>query len=164
MSNVDTAPLFKLAIVGVSGRNPIDKKRLEAKHMAWMLANSTDYIKNVLQLDPANIILVSGGSAWADHIAVQLYLTMEFAGLELYLPSVFDVKHKRYVNTHEGRALNTYHAECAEKTNIDCFTDLQRAIHGKNKAKVTVKRGFLTEKHTHRQKLPLFNSLYLRTR
>jgi len=135
--------MIKLAIVGTSGRNPADKKKLNAKHMAWMIENVRCYIENVLETEPKNIILVSGGSAWADHVAVQLYLTWEFAGLELYLPSKFDIKQKKYVNTHEGRTLNALHQECKDKTGVDVLDELMRAINGKDRAKVTIQRGFL---------------------
>lgn len=133
---------IKLGIVGTSGLDPRDKKKLCAEHMNWMHETVRCYIEHVLKEEPANIILVSGGSAWADHIAVQLYLTDEFAGLELYLPSKFDCKQKKYVNTHEGRKLNMLHGECMDKTGNDVFMELMRAV-SKKKTKVTIQRGFL---------------------
>lgn len=134
--------MIKLGIVGTSGRNPLDKKKLVKEHMEYMAENVYCYIEHVIKTKPNNIILVSGGSAWADHIAVQLYLTGEFAGLELYLPSRFDPKQKKYINTHEGRTLNQLHAECKEKTGIDVFEDLTRAVT-KKATKIVIQRGFL---------------------
>ena len=134
--------MIKLGIVGTAGRNPIDKKTLGISHMKWMAENVQCYVEHVICATPSNVILVSGGSAWADHIAVQLYLTGEFAGLELYLPSKFDIKQKKYVNTHEGRTLNALHLECKNKTGMDIFEELTRAV-SKKATKVTIQRGFL---------------------
>lgn len=134
--------MIRLAIVGTAGRNPLDKKKLSKTHMEFMTDNVRCYIEHVLETTPNNIILVSGGSAWADHIAVQLYLTGEFGGLELYLPSRFDPKQKKYINTHEGRTLNQLHSECKEKTGMDVFEELTRVVSRKA-TKIVIQRGFL---------------------
>lgn len=134
--------IIKLGIVGTSGKNHYDKKVLAPKHMTWITNNVRQYIENVLHTTCDKIMLVSGGSAWTDHVAIQLYLTGEFAGLELFLVSKFDIKQKKYINTHEGRALNEMHKYCQEQTGIDVFNDMVKAIHGKNKAKVIIQRGF----------------------
>ena len=134
--------MIRLAIVGTSGRNPSDLKMLSINHMKWMADNVKCYIEHVLKTTPDNIILVSGGSAWADHVAIQLYLEKIFGGLELYLPSKFDPKQKKYVNTHEGRTLNILHANCQEKTGYDVFTELT-SVASSPKVKITIKRGFL---------------------
>lgn len=142
-----TTPV-KLAIIGVSGRTHSDKKKLEAKHMTWATSRVREYIDNILGIPDSDIILVSGGSAWMDHVAVQLYLTGKFRGLELYLPSKFDHKQKQFVNTHEGRTLNTLHGECAEKTNTDVLLELTRVVESavsvgkKSPIKLIIKRGF----------------------
>ena len=135
--------MLRLAIIGVSGRNQIDKKKLCAEHMNWMKCCVRQYINDILKKKTNEIILVSGGSAWVDHVAVQLFLTGEFGGLELYLPSEFDIKLKKYVNTHEGITLNSLHAECQEKTGINVFVELARAINNET-TKVTIQKGFLT--------------------
>lgn len=116
------------------------------KHLDWIATNIKNYIENILEKELSEIILVSGGSAWADHVAIQLFLTKEFAGLELYLPSKFDFKQKKYVNTHEGRTLNTLHQECAEKTQINILEEIARAVTTKG-AKIVIKRGF-TQRNT----------------
>ena len=133
---------IRLAVVGVSGQDPLDKKKLCKEHMEYMIENVYCYIENVLHRKPSDIILVSGGSAWADHIAVLLYLKGEFSGIELYLPSRFDPKQKKYINTHEGRTLNQLHTECQEKTGLNVFEDLTKTVSRKA-VKVTIKRRFL---------------------
>lgn len=134
--------MIRLAIVGTSGRNPIDKKRLTLEHIKFVEDNVRCYIEHVLKKKNSEIILVSGGSAWIDYVAVQLFLTKEFGGLELYLPSRFDHKQKKYINTHEGRTLNRLHQECAEITGIDVLHEMTRVITTKG-VKITIKRGFL---------------------
>src|SRR5580765_5330998 len=104
--------MIRLGIIGTAGRKPEELKLLTKEHMVWMADNVRSYIKEILKTTPDKVVLVSGGSAWADHVAVQLYLEKEFGGLELYLPSKYDAKHQRYVNTHEGRTLNLLHGQC----------------------------------------------------
>ena len=135
--------MIKLAIIGTSGRDDDDLSKLDYYHLQWMANKVESYIKDVLHTEPSNIILISGGSAWADHVAVQLYLDKEkkFAGLELYLPSKFDLKYNHYVNTHEGRLLNKLHKQCQEKTDIDVLLELGKVLHRPG-VKVVIKRGF----------------------
>jgi len=134
--------MIRLAVVGTSGRKPQDLSRLSSKHMEWMAANVRSYISDVLCTTTDKITLVSGGSSWADHVAIQLYLSDDFGGLELYLPTEFNLKRKQYKNTHEGRLLNILHKQCQEKTGIDIFTELLSAT-SRIKVKKHVKRGFL---------------------
>lgn len=135
--------MIKLAIIGIAGRNDEHLSKLKSEHLIWMADNVEFYIKEVLKTEPCNIILVSGGSAWADHVAVQLYLDKEknFGGLELYLPSKFDLKYNHYVNTHEGRLLNKLHKQCQEKTGIDVLLELGKVLHRPG-VKVVIQRGF----------------------
>lgn len=134
--------MIRLAITGSTGRYPGDKNKLRPEFMEKMITVIREYIKNELNTTPDKVVLVSGGSAWAEHIAVQLYLTKEFAGLDLFLVSEFSVKQKKYVNTHEGRTLNQLLIECQDKTGIDVFSELAKSIDGKNKAKITIQRAF----------------------
>lgn len=133
--------MIRLGIVGITGNNPSDKKKLQAFHMNWMMKTVKLYIKEILKVEPKNIILVSGGSAWCDHTAIKLYLENKYAGLDLYLVSKFNHKNKCYVNTHEGRKLNQLHLECQEKTNCDVLFELARAVTKKN-TKIIIQRAF----------------------
>lgn len=135
--------MIKLAIIGTSGRFNDDFNKLNANHFEWMANNVMCYITEVIGADPSGVILVSGGSAWADHVAVQLYLNSnyKFAGLELYLPSKFDQKYTHYVNTHEGRLLNSLHTKCKEKTGIDVLMELKKVLYRPG-VKCVVQRGF----------------------
>ena len=134
--------MIRLAIIGSSGKNPLDLEKYSIDHFTFMTETINSYIKNTIQTELSNIILVSNGSAWADHVAVQLYLTRQYGGLELYLASKFDLKHSRYVNTHEGRSLNKLHQQCQEKTQINVLGELAKVQYRPN-VKITVKRGFV---------------------
>ncbi|MEM3062204.1 MAG: hypothetical protein QW303_01470 [Nitrososphaerota archaeon] len=133
--------LTRVAIVGSSGFDPRDKKMLRKKHMVWMIEKVWAYIENTLKLSPEKVILVGGGSAWADHIVVRIFLQKNFAGLELYLPCAYNLHKNRFTNTHEGRILNMLHTWCLIKTGYDVFGELTRA-HSNKSTKVTIKRGF----------------------
>ena len=132
--------MIKLAIIGTSGRNPQDGAKLLNFHMQWMAENVLCYIEHILKTTTDNIILVSGGSAWADHVAVQLYLEYNFGGLELYLPTNFDIIQKKYADTYEGLMLNILHMQCKEKIHVDVLNELAEAI-SKKTTKVIVKKG-----------------------
>ncbi|XWV25276.1 hypothetical protein QJ856_gp0494 [Tupanvirus deep ocean] len=133
--------MLRIGIIGTAGRKPQDYNILSVDHMKWMADNVKSYINHVLETTTDNIILVSGGSAWADHVAVQLYLEGNFGGLELYLPTTFNTKTKKFENTHEGRTLNFLHGQCADKTKCDIFGELSQVVSSPN-VKVVVKRGF----------------------
>ena len=133
--------MIRLAVIGTSGRVPQDAQRLDINHMKWMADMVKTYITEVLKVDNDKVILVSGGSAWADHVAVRLYLEGGFGGLELYLPARFNVKNKKYINSFYGRTLNELHTKCQEKTGIDVFTDLAR-VNSKKSVKITLGTSF----------------------
>ncbi len=137
----------RLGIIGTAGRDYIQLGILTADHMHFMADKIYEYVEKVMNTTTENVILVSGGSAWADHVAVQLYLTKKFAGLELYLPSEFDHKKKKFKNTHEGRTLNNLHEQCQVKTQMPVLDELARVVSSSkasanSKVKIIIKRGF----------------------
>jgi len=134
--------MIRLAVVGTSGRNPKDAEKLELKHLQWMKDNVRIYIQTVINVETKDIILVSGGSAWADHVAIQLFREGGFGGLELYLPSEFNTKAHKYKNTHEGRTLNKLHEHCQNKTGLPIFEELTSVNSRKKGVKITIQRGF----------------------
>jgi hypothetical protein len=70
----------KIAIIGTAGRDKT--KPMTARLWAWMVLDA-------LQRVPKGAHLVSGGAAWADHLAVDLYLRGHAADLTLHLPAPF---------------------------------------------------------------------------
>eukprot|EP01031_Cornospumella_fuschlensis_P025223 gene25223-30465_t len=104
-----------------------------------MLRRTEQLIAEEFKLTKSNVVLVSGGSAWADHIAVRLWLESmlscndsdNYAGLNLFLPCDFDLtatslKFRGYV----GETLNKLHAEFTRKmkNEFDSQADLLCAL------------------------------------
>jgi hypothetical protein len=133
--------MIRLGIIGTAGRKPDESKILSRKYMEWMVDNVKCYIHNVLETTFDKIILVSGGSAWSDHIAVQLYLYENFGGLKLYIPADFIPDQNKYENTHEGCTLNFLHKKCQINTGYNVFAELSAVVKNP-KVQVTVKKGF----------------------
>lgn len=81
-----------------------------------------------------------------DHVAVDLFQTHKFAGLELHFPCPWDAVHHKYLDTGEpgrrnpGRAANRYHTEFSASAEKDSFADLLRVQH--KGAVVHIHRGF----------------------
>ena len=93
----------KVAIIGAAGRRG-DAHRLTAAHFTSMVSTARCIIRQVLGLSPSQVHLVSGGSSYADHVTVVLYVQSVmgqaqeegtasdvevYAGLTLYLPTPF---------------------------------------------------------------------------
>ena len=83
-----------VSIIGTSGR----KESLNLELYKKMILSTKTFLEN-LNLD--YIILVSGGAAWSDHIAVTLFLNrqnynLNIKELRLYLPCQFDMETKRF--------------------------------------------------------------------
>jgi hypothetical protein len=102
------------------------------------------------------IILVSGGAAYCDHLAVELALKYDIP-LELHLPCPWDEKNRQYVDNgkfhwaqNPGRLANHYHrlfdkawnqAHKGKQSDRSSLLDLHRLIT-KDKAVVKVYKGF----------------------
>jgi len=65
-------------------------------------------------IDRSKVILVIGGAAWADHIAVNLYNNGAYPNLELYLPCRYDNcsyydNGESHWSRNPGKISNYYH-------------------------------------------------------
>jgi hypothetical protein len=130
-----------LGIIGTAGRG-LDWKKLTPTMYEQML-NITE--KFIVSNNPATV--VSGGAAWADHLAVTLYLKDVVADLTLYLPHSFDMKVHEYLDDsviddryHVGRVSNWYHKRFSDKIKHDSLDEIFKAIE--KGAKVEVGNGF----------------------
>lgn len=130
----------KIAIIGFSGRD--DQGQLKLKHYSLMKKMVLRFIKNELELDTTDVVLVSGGSSWCDHLAVTLSIEKEFAGVQLYLPCDINYCTGKFVSGREATTLNDLHAKFNQLTETDSPGDFVEVLSMDN-TKVVVKKGFL---------------------
>lgn len=108
----------RLAIIGTAGR---DKGApLSAALWAAMVGSATRRVR------PRDT-LISGGAAWADHLAVHLFLQGRCAALELYLPAPFE---GRFVGPggSSAAAANYYHERFSSVIDQDTLGQIGLAI------------------------------------
>ena len=108
-----------VSIIGTAGR---DKTKTMTKE-TW----EKMYQDAARRVQPTDT-LVSGGAAWADHLAVKLYLEGKVANLTLHLPAPFkDGKFEGGYGT-SGGAANYYHEKFSAELGINTRTQIERAI------------------------------------
>lgn len=134
-----------LAIVGTAGRKD-DAKRLSRKHFEAMCLVASGLIEQINESNYPLTHLVSGGAAWADHVAVRLFLDKKVPGLRLFMPaewedgSYHDNGNKDAYENPGGTA-NYYHKLFQQATNINSLSDILIAkAHGAEL--IPVLRGF----------------------
>jgi hypothetical protein len=91
--------------------------------------------------------LVSGGAAFADHLAVNQYIYGGIPLLKLHLPTHFSILMDRFyqlIGVEDERSCaevsNFYHREFSKKCQLDSLDEIGRAIA--NNAEVVVSNGF----------------------
>lgn len=127
-----TTKLRKVAIVGTAGR---DDNSLLTK-ATWKAM----YNHAVSMVSP-DIHLVSGGAAWADHIAVKLFLEGKVGGLTLHLPAKFNVAVAKFEGAYKtaGHTAGYYHSKFTKTVGFNSLKELVEAI--KKGAIVTTQEG-----------------------
>ena len=109
-----------LAIIGTAGR---DKDKPMTRQL-WerMVADAKTRVRK-------EDTLVSGGAAWADHLAVRLYLDGDAGQLIVHLPAPLAAgKFAGPAAESAGSAANYYHARFKKATGVDGLAELQQAI------------------------------------
>lgn len=100
---------MKLGIIGTAGR---DKNYVHDRAL-WdaMTTNLGRIIANIkTQLPPQEIEAVSGGAAWADHLAVWAFQAGLVDRLTVHMPSSWDHERRTYVDHCKcGGISNYYH-------------------------------------------------------
>lgn len=114
-----------LGIIGTAGRKD-DAGRLN--QLVW-----NDMLNcALLRIETeAPEFLISGGAAWADHLAVELYRTKKIANLRLYLPADFSDKFLYPIedSNHPGAIANYYHKAMSNCLHRDSLGELKDAIN-----------------------------------
>jgi len=109
---------MKIAIIGTAGRNPA--MPMTAETWEWMLRTARAAII-------PGTTLVSGGAAWADHLAVALFLEGHVQSLELYLPA--PMKNGEFVGPWKSAAsaANYYHEKFSRVIGCDSRGEIMEA-------------------------------------
>ncbi len=133
-----------VAIIGTAGRD--SSHRLTPELFQRMVNLTIGYLRKLST--EQNLILVSGGAAWSDHLAVHLYLhrstyQLPIMSLCLHLPCPFDSSSNKYLDNgardwriNPGWLANYYH----EKFNVNSLAEISEAI--RQGAVVNVWNGF----------------------
>jgi len=126
------SPLVRVGIIGTAGRQG-SHARLNAALFETMVIQARNVLTHDWQLDPQRVQLVSGGAAWADHVAVRLFLAGEVPQLVLHLPAPWDRATQRFrcLPKGAGASANYYHSLFSQGVGVDTFAELGDAIdHG----------------------------------
>lgn len=109
----------RIAVIGTAGRD-----KTQPMDLSLWQAMAADLRERVAPDDT----LISGGAAWADHLAVHAFLQGWVAQLELYLPAPF--KDSRFQGPHSSSAsaANYYHEKFRRETGVDGLQQLAEAI------------------------------------
>jgi hypothetical protein len=124
-----------LAIVGTAGRKE-DAKRLTRKHFEAMCLVASGLLEQINDSNYKISTIVSGGAAWADAVAVRLFLDKKVPNLRLFIPAQWE--DGKYHDTGEkdpyknpGGTANYYHKQFQQNTGINGLSDIQIAqAHG----------------------------------
>lgn len=116
----------RLAIIGTAGRDRT--KSMDRALWEAMLADAR------ARVQPGDE-LVSGGAAWADHLAVQLFLEGAAARLTLFLPAPLFKAHgpdgrwlfEEAGGKSAGSAANFYHRRFSTELGVDTLAQLVQA-------------------------------------
>jgi len=126
------------AIAGTAGRKE-DANRLSANHFKAMMECARLLLQQFKESDYGVDTLVSGGAAWADHVAVKLFLNKEIPKLKLFFPcqflgqvAGFDPtplnEHERQYGYSTGETANRLHAAFSRKCGFNSLGDLENAV------------------------------------
>jgi hypothetical protein len=143
--------MIKIGIVCLIPNNQIVKYCSDNKFIQKVKTTYENFILTN-NFNVQTITLVGNGHPWINHLPVELYLTNKetnaepsnnYHGIELYMCTGINIKSKIFMNTHEGRKLNTYHEQCKIDTELDSLEQLTYIVKEKlpNK-KIQIKRGF----------------------
>lgn len=120
--------VVRVAVVGSAGRLD-DAARIGPGLWRAVLERAGSWTK-VLQGSASAVHLVSGGSAFADHLAVRLFLDGRAEGLTLHLPAAFDREARRFAGgpASPGTRLNALHEAFAQAAGVPSLAELAEAI------------------------------------
>ena len=133
---------LSLSVVGSAGRgSDYDNLNLDKYNEMYRVADKLiDYINSKSPTPLTHCC--SGGAAWADHLAVRLYLNNRIPNLKLYLPCEYENGEFSDDDVF-GRIADTithYHNQFEKETGQNSLKEIQLAID--KGAEITVINGF----------------------
>jgi hypothetical protein len=134
-SQITSPPsLVSLAVIGTAGRGA-DAVRLDGESFKTMVRGARGMIAALSKAGHPVTALVSGGAAYADHVAVTLFLAGDVGALTLHLPCAFQGGARGFLDTgardwkvNPGGTSNHYHRQFQERTQIPSFIEIELAI------------------------------------
>ena len=119
---------MKISIIGTAGKNARSHERaMLDKNLFIKMAQAA------LDIFPKdNHLLVSSGTAYAEHIAIWLFLNgpnlkMQNT-LHIHLPSLFDLEQKRFYGNTDADVANLYHRYFTWRTGINSLGEIAQAL------------------------------------
>jgi hypothetical protein len=124
---------ISLAVIGTAGRND-DAARLYPEMMVTMRLKTQEVIENLRTKGFEVTGLVSGGAAWADHVAVELFNRGIVPKLTLHLPAPwqgdkYQDNGTRNFRTNPGGTANYYHRLFSSRMQRNTLGEIQTAIN-----------------------------------
>lgn len=133
---------MKIGIIGTAGR-VLDAKRLTVAHFTVMCEH-TEKLLQTHGIGVSDRHFVSGGAAWADHVAVRLFLQGRAAELTLHLPTQFYLT-GRYCSSPCGLTANRLHHAFSTATQCSSLGEVLEALD--RGANHTTSNGFLARNY-----------------
>jgi hypothetical protein len=111
-----------IAIIGTAGRDKT--KPMTLALWQWMIRNVREHV-------PQGSHVVSGGAAWADHLAVSLMLTGWANELTLHFPAPFDQRNLRFIGPDKSAAsaANYYHSVFSKTIDRDTLGQIAEVLY-----------------------------------
>ena len=120
---------MRIGIIGTAGRRE-DQVRMSENLYSLMIADFKKRLKNINQ----PITLISGGAAWADHLAVTMFIKNIVTELELYFPCKWNKFKNEFLSLEfrdSGSVANYYHGLFSKKlfnSKYETLTQIAQAI------------------------------------
>jgi hypothetical protein len=135
-----------VAIIGSAGRKD-DSKKMNKENYQKMIAEAERIITEDWNIQWDNLEIISGGAAFSDHVAVDIFLKYSEKGLNLTLEMPCEWGKTRYIDNkpkdwkkNPGNISNYYHSVFGKATGKKPLDEIQQAIE--KGAKITISKGF----------------------
>lgn len=112
---------MKTIIIGTAGRSHQENLTLPLWHAM---------VAKALELTPKGAHGISGGAAWADHLAVELYRLGHLSELTLHLPAPLNPNNYDYIGPSKSAAsaANYYHYQFSDALGYDTKRQIVEAL------------------------------------